>query len=149
MSEISVKCPKCGIENAPGPSGRCPACGESIAAAVSAPTSGYLACGSCLLEVSSDAGPCPRCGESLAGAKWLPRIPPSQTSWTPMGVVGMFLLVAGIIGCVGFLGYDTAPSGTHNVGLLNEKSSSITFFSALAIVGAVLTASPHARKVRT
>jgi hypothetical protein len=107
-------------------------------------------CGKCGVEVPRAAAgeACPRCGADLGDAKevYLPAQRAAPSSWAGMGILGMIMLIAGMIGAIASLGYDTAPSGTHNIGLLNEKQNFVVISCAVAIIGGILTASPHAKR---
>jgi hypothetical protein len=64
-----------------------------------------------------------------------------------LGIVGLVLFCIGLLLlCFAIWMFDTAPSGTHNVGLLNQQSGMTILGGALAICGSVFFAA--ARIVR-
>lgn len=64
-----------------------------------------------------------------------------------LGVMGLVLFCIGLLLlCVAIWFFDTAPEGTHNLGLLNQQSGMTVLGGALAICGSVFFAA--ARIVR-
>ncbi len=54
-----------------------------------------------------------------------------------MRTLGIILVVVGTLGALSSYVMDTAPSGTHNFGLIADRIAGVVFFSAMAIVGAI------------
>ena len=54
-----------------------------------------------------------------------------------MKTCGIILIVLGSLGALSFYAMDTAPSGTHNFGLIADRIAGTVFWSAMAIVGSI------------
>ena len=54
-----------------------------------------------------------------------------------MKTFGIILVVVGALGALSSYVMDTAPSGTHNFGLIADRIAGTVFWSAMAIVGAI------------
>jgi hypothetical protein len=57
-----------------------------------------------------------------------------------MNKLGSIAAVVGLLMLLGSFGMDTAPDGTHNIGLLQQQLMVFQLGGVLAILGAVLAA---------
>jgi hypothetical protein len=55
-----------------------------------------------------------------------------------LGYLAGACLVLGIICMVVAIGFDTAPSGTHNIGLMQEQMLWSNFGSLMLLIGSIL-----------
>jgi hypothetical protein len=57
-----------------------------------------------------------------------------------MKMSGMIVAIAGLLALLVSFGIDTAPEGTHNIGLLQKQMMVFQLGAVLALIGAVLFA---------